>query len=276
MPDSRAFAPGFRLSLLDVAVLICGAIATAVILPHAPWLALGISFVVLHFFLFCNVFRVARLLELAWAAWFVLLVSFTAIWTWPGWIAAALLALAGTIVVVAIEMRKPSYHGVGWRWINPGLQDWWLRNVTAPSLPPTGRSVGSLAIKDLVGRAIVGIRQVCRSDANGLDWAVTFYVLDTGVIFTLPQGEANCVSLEEPPVEAEDFYMPEIEPILRKPIRSLHKQIEDGDVLEHTYVLLQDETLFTDVMAAPHGTGDAGIHIYPPGEFDRSQLVPLD
>ena len=114
------------------------------------------------------------------------------------------------------------------------------------------------------------------ADADGLDWAVTFYVLDTGVIFTLPTLEANCVSLEEPPKEAIDFSSPEIEPIIGKRIQSLLKHIDDGDVLESTYVLLQDETLFTDVMAAPHGTGDAGIHIYSAGEFDRSRLVPLD
>lgn len=129
MPDTSTFAPGFRLSLLDVAILVCGAVATAVIFPTAPWLALGIGFVVLHFFLFCNVFRVARPLELAWAAWFVLLATCNAIWEGPGWIAATLLALAGTIVIVAIEMRKRSYHGVAWRWINPGLEEWWRSDL---------------------------------------------------------------------------------------------------------------------------------------------------
>lgn len=276
MPDTRTFAPGFRLSLLDVGILICGAVAAAVTFPKVPWLGLGISFVVLHFFLFCNVFRVARPLELAWAAWFVLLASCTAIWNWPGWIAAALLALAGTIVGVAIEMRKSSYHGVGWRWINPGLHDWWFRNVTAPSLPPTGRAVGSLAVSELIGRSVVRIRQVCRHDVDGLDWVSTFYVLDTGVTFTLPPPDASRVSLVEPPIEAAFFSISEIEPILRKPIQSFLKQIEDENLIERTYVLLDDETLLTDVRVAPHATGDAGIHIYSAGEFDRSRLVPLD
>jgi hypothetical protein len=30
-----------------------------------------------------------------------------------------------TGIVVVVEMRKPSYHGVGWKWINPGLPAWW-------------------------------------------------------------------------------------------------------------------------------------------------------
>jgi len=30
-----------------------------------------------------------------------------------------------TIICVAVEMRKPSYHGVGWKWINPKLPEWW-------------------------------------------------------------------------------------------------------------------------------------------------------
>jgi hypothetical protein len=31
--------------------------------------------------------------------------------------------------VVIVEMRKPSYHGVGWQRINPGLPAWWDARV---------------------------------------------------------------------------------------------------------------------------------------------------
>jgi len=29
------------------------------------------------------------------------------------------------VVVVVVQMRKPSYHGLGWQWINPELPNWW-------------------------------------------------------------------------------------------------------------------------------------------------------
>jgi hypothetical protein len=28
-------------------------------------------------------------------------------------------------VLVIFEMRKPSYHGVFWRRVNPNLRQWW-------------------------------------------------------------------------------------------------------------------------------------------------------
>lgn len=124
-----AFAPGFRLSKLDIAVLIGGFAAAVIVGLLIVWLGFAIAFVLAHFFLFCNVFRLARPLELTWAAAFVALASGTLTFEFPGWPATAVVSLVVTVVVVLLEMRKPSYHGVGWAWINPGLRGWWEKRA---------------------------------------------------------------------------------------------------------------------------------------------------
>jgi hypothetical protein len=93
------------------------------------WWGFVVAFVLAHFFLFCNVVRMARPLELTWAAVFVVLAGATVAFGTPGWLATAAVSLVVTVVVAVVEMRKPSYHGVGWRWVNPGLPTWWEARV---------------------------------------------------------------------------------------------------------------------------------------------------
>jgi hypothetical protein len=119
------FLPGFRLSPVDVAVLVVGTASTAFLATRFSAIAFVVGFVVLHFFLFCNVFRLARPLELSWAGCFVLLVSATTLWNKPGWMLTVAISLLVTVVVIALELRKPSYHGIYWKRINPTLPDWW-------------------------------------------------------------------------------------------------------------------------------------------------------
>jgi hypothetical protein len=121
----REFAPGFRLSVRDVVVLVLGAAAAAYLFTLEPWWGFIVAFVVGHFFLFCNVVRMARPLELTWAAVFLALASATLLAEAPGWPVTAGASLVATLVVVGLQVRKPSYHGVGWRRINPGLRAWW-------------------------------------------------------------------------------------------------------------------------------------------------------
>jgi hypothetical protein len=118
------FAPGFRLSTTDAVVLVSGAIAAVALAAIVPWWGLTIAFVVGHFFLFCNVVRMARPLELAWAGVFLALAAATIALEAPGWPLTTSISLVATAVVVAIQMRRPSYHGVGWQRINPGLRAW--------------------------------------------------------------------------------------------------------------------------------------------------------
>ncbi len=127
------FAPGFRLSKLDIMVLFIGAAVTTATIPYDGAVAFIIAFVIAHFFLFCNVFRVARPLELTWAGWFILLAGGTLSMGMPGWPIATIATLIATVAVIAVEMRKPSYHGIGWQRINPQLPDWWLaQSVNSP------------------------------------------------------------------------------------------------------------------------------------------------
>ena len=128
MPQ-RPFSPGVRLSLIDVAVLGLAAVAALVLACRHFGISGLILFVVGHFCLFCNIVRMSRPLELAWASVFLLLAGGTILFQVPGWAAAYGLSLLMTIVVVLVEMRKPSYHGILWQRINPDLRDWWKANA---------------------------------------------------------------------------------------------------------------------------------------------------
>lgn len=119
------FSPGFRFSVRDALVLVIGAVAASALATVVAWWGFVVAFVVAHFFLFCNVVRMARPLELAWAVVFVALAAATLVLDAPGWPMTTSISLVATAVVVALQMRKPSYHGVGWQRINPGLRAWW-------------------------------------------------------------------------------------------------------------------------------------------------------
>ena len=63
---------GFRLSTIDVVVLVASAALTVILWqPTATYSFIGFL-VVIHFFLFCNVFRIPRRPELLWGACFLL------------------------------------------------------------------------------------------------------------------------------------------------------------------------------------------------------------
>lgn len=119
------FQPGFRISATDIAVLVAGAIGSFLAAQAEWWMSLVIGFAVGHFFLFCNVFRVARPLELAWATLFVALAGSTITTEMPGWSITIATMLVATLVVVVLQLCKPSYHGIAWKRINPDLPHWW-------------------------------------------------------------------------------------------------------------------------------------------------------
>ncbi len=123
--NSRKFAPGFRLSVVDVTVLIAGAGLTMALMKPLGWSALAVLFVVLHFFLFCNVFRISRPPELIWAGVFVALAFPTILYGVPGWLPTVVICLGLSAGLIIRETRKPSYHGIGWQRLNPGLREWW-------------------------------------------------------------------------------------------------------------------------------------------------------
>lgn len=113
------------MSVIDGVVIVVGIVVAVGLWPTAWWLGFIVAFVVGHFFVFCNVFRVARPLELAWSGLFVVLMYGTIRFGWPSWVVAIGCSLLVTAVVIGLEMRKASYHGVLWKRINPGLRQWW-------------------------------------------------------------------------------------------------------------------------------------------------------
>ena len=121
----RKFQPGFRLSALDIVVLVVGGGASAYAMTVDRWFGIAIAFVVLHFFLFCNVLRMSRPLELIWAGVFAALAIAATSLDLLSWPAVFAISSAVTVIVAVVEVRRPSYHGVGWQQVNPRLPEWW-------------------------------------------------------------------------------------------------------------------------------------------------------
>lgn len=136
MPGASTFNPGFRFSKLDAIALAIGLYVSADTAAVFPIVGIAIGFVIIHFFLFCNVVRMARPSELVWSAVFVILASFTILTGQPPWPWTFAISFASTLCLVALEMRKPSYHGVFWRQVNPDLPQWWeTQRATGQSEP---------------------------------------------------------------------------------------------------------------------------------------------
>ncbi|HEY1066742.1 MAG TPA: hypothetical protein VGE52_11555 [Pirellulales bacterium] len=125
----RQFEPGFRLSAFDVVILLAGAAATAYFFAIDAWFGAAVAFVVAHFFLFCNVFRISRISELIWAGIFTSLAAGAISHQSPTWPIVFLVSTLATVILIALETRRPSYHGVGWRSLNPQLPEWWKSHV---------------------------------------------------------------------------------------------------------------------------------------------------
>jgi hypothetical protein len=111
--------------VIDLAVLGIGSVAAAVAWQSVWWAGFVIAFVLGQFFLFCNVFRVARKPELIWSALFLAVAGPTIVTGVPGWPLSIAASLLATLAIVARELRKPCYHGIAWRRINPGLEESW-------------------------------------------------------------------------------------------------------------------------------------------------------
>lgn len=65
--NGKPLTCGMRFSVVDAVTLIVGAGVTVWAWAFVPDLALVVPFLLMHFFLFCNVFRVSRRPELIWS-----------------------------------------------------------------------------------------------------------------------------------------------------------------------------------------------------------------
>ena len=123
--STEKFQPGFRFSVLDAVILIAGGAGTVISWAQDWWRGVLVAFVVLHFFLFCNVFRIARKPELVWAGSVVLLAGSAILFQVLEWWLIFAGALSVSTMLIVRETRKPCYHGLGWRRFNPNLEQWW-------------------------------------------------------------------------------------------------------------------------------------------------------
>ena len=118
------FNPGFRLSALDVCIIIAGLLGAFYVRPFDINFSLIILFVVGHFFIFCNITRMSRIPELIWAASFLVLCTASIrLSILPLYLVFFISGMI-TIFLIVYELRKVSYHGIFWQNINPNLKAW--------------------------------------------------------------------------------------------------------------------------------------------------------
>jgi hypothetical protein len=115
---------GFRLSPVDVVVLAIAIVATAAGAPYIGEHILLIPFVVGHFFLFCNVFRVRRKPELFWAGIFLFNCGAMLVMLHRPLIEVFVVQLSVSIIIIQMELRHPTYHGVLAHRLNPHLDQY--------------------------------------------------------------------------------------------------------------------------------------------------------
>ncbi len=72
----------------------------------------------MHFFLFCNVFRVRTRYELIWASSFLLNAGAWQLADALSWQRLLGSQIVVTVLVIGAELRSPSYYGFGHRWIH--------------------------------------------------------------------------------------------------------------------------------------------------------------
>jgi hypothetical protein len=123
-----SFRPGFQFSTLDFVVLCLGAVGAYLLGTVMWWAGAAVVFVVLHFFLFCNVFRITRASELIWAATFLLLSPLTLLTNLPGWPMFFIACVCLSTFLIWRETKQKHYHGICWQRWNPGLPEWWEDN----------------------------------------------------------------------------------------------------------------------------------------------------
>ena len=124
MKPGRQRTWGFRFSWSDGLTLLCfagGAVGLRRMHSELWWLLLIVAG---HFFVFCNVFRIVRPRELAWAALFLVNVCAWFVFGRLEWLPVLLTQLPISVLVIGAEIRSPRYHGIlAQRW-NTNLGDY--------------------------------------------------------------------------------------------------------------------------------------------------------
>ena len=123
------FKPGFRLSIMEFMFFVIMAAATWALMGvngYCAWMAM---FSAVMFFHFCNIFRIRRLPELVWATCYVVAGIVGYMMELSVWVVIGGLYALG-LGIIAHEFKRPDYHGILWRSINPKLPEWFEKNIT--------------------------------------------------------------------------------------------------------------------------------------------------
>jgi len=184
---------GFRLSPFDLVFLAVGVLAAILTrgLPGDPSTLIGI--VVGHFFLFCNVVRLRRSFELAWAGVFVAL----AVVGWglgvQRWFVPLAFVTPYTVLLVLLDVRSGCYHGAG----SDGQLVAWLAGEK-PARRPAGEAMWLIVGAVLVVAPLLLLLWAATGRPDGLHRAR----IDTRVIrqaasaWQLGRGRGDCPSLD--------------------------------------------------------------------------------
>ena len=129
------------MSIMDAAALAAfGGISAGLYRRQSDlwWL---VAVVAVHFFLFCNVFRVLRRRELIWAAVFLMIVGLSALSGQLSPFVVLACQLPVSVGIIAWEVRAPRYHGVLAEWLNPRLNEY-LEGETEVAQPTPAKQNG--------------------------------------------------------------------------------------------------------------------------------------
>lgn len=110
---------GFRFSRSDLVVVLIGLFVVWYTATRHADLAILTAFVLGHFFLFCNVFRVGERSELVWGALLLVNVTIGGLLGDGSWWVMLPLQCVVTVVIIARALIGPDYHGIGCQRINP-------------------------------------------------------------------------------------------------------------------------------------------------------------
>jgi len=108
---------GFRFSSTDAAIFAGGAVATIALWNPGDPFALMVPYLLGHFFLFCNLFRLGGERDLIWIGAFL-----ANAWSWTYTLTLVphlVLQAAVTLGLILQCVIGRNYHGIGCTWINP-------------------------------------------------------------------------------------------------------------------------------------------------------------
>jgi cell division protein FtsW (lipid II flippase) len=130
MKNPPLFAPGFRISKIDMAFIFLAIFLAVYLYQISQETNFIILFTTFHFFMFCNVFRIERKPELIWSVFFCITTYGTLTYQTPPWKYNFLLSLLRAVILIFIDTTKKSYHCIFWQKINPNIQSWWNSKIS--------------------------------------------------------------------------------------------------------------------------------------------------